>query len=127
MIWQNAVAIGSIIFGAIMVGFNLKSQSSRIITFPQNSSPSSASSPSIKLSYKNTCGSPPGSGSVWYAVVGDSSALNIVKNQYCGDSYIRRDKNVQVASFTSFQEAEQFAQALQQATGYRFWVRDSLR
>jgi len=57
----------------------------------------------------------------------DRASLNIVKSRYCADSYIRKDGNVQVASFTSEQEAQQFANTLQQATGYQFWGRASIR
>lgn len=89
------------------------------------STPSVPSSPVVNLSYQATCGSPPGSGSQWYAVVGDRQAYNIVKDRYCADSFIRKDGNVQTASFTSTQEAEQFAVALTNATGYRFWVQPS--
>jgi hypothetical protein len=78
--------------------------------------------PTIKLSYKLSCGSPPQSTSQWYAVVGESSALNTIKNNYCGDSYLRQDGLVQVASFSSRQEAENFASQLSQASGYNFWI-----
>ena len=57
----------------------------------------------------------------------DRASLSTVKSRYCADSFIRKDRNVQVASFTSEQEAQQFANTLQQATGYQFWGRASIR
>jgi hypothetical protein len=40
---------------------------------------------------------------------------------------IRKEGNIQVASFTSEQEAQQFTNPLQQATGYQFSVLVSVR
>jgi serine/threonine-protein kinase len=64
-----------------------------------------------------------GSGSTWYAVVGDKRAYNTVRNQYCGDSFIRPDGLLQVASFTSAGAAEKFANELSQTTGLSFYVK----
>lgn len=78
---------------------------------------------STDLSWKPACGSPQGSGSIWYPVLGDTRALNMIKNHYCGDAFIAKNGNLQVASFTSIYEAEEFASALSKATGYDFWVK----
>ncbi len=78
----------------------------------------------IREIWKASCGSPVGSGSVWYAVVGDSNALRKVKSQYCRDALIVGG-NTQVAVFTSYSHAENFAQYLTRETGYNFWVKKS--
>ena len=114
---------GWLFIGLLLVGLlgYCSSQSGK------KSQPNNSSAPAINLSYRTSCGSPYQSVSQWYAVVGDRASLNTVKSRYCADSFIRKDRNVQVASFTSEQEAQQFANALQQATGYQFWVRVSVR
>lgn len=83
---------------------------------PQPSAPSSSG-----LYYRDACGDPPGSASKWYAVVG-SANVNTVRN-YCGDAFVRSDGNVQVASFSSYSRAENFASQLSSATGGSFWVK----
>ncbi|TRU54003.1 MAG: hypothetical protein EWV91_00725 [Microcystis aeruginosa Ma_QC_Ca_00000000_S207] len=85
--------------------------------------PSPSSQSPINLTFRSSCGSSLGSGSTWYAVVGDKRAYNTVRNQYCGDSFIRPDGLLQVASFTSSGEAEKFANELSQTTGLSFYVK----
>jgi multidrug efflux pump subunit AcrA (membrane-fusion protein) len=75
------------------------------------------------LSYRSACGDSAGSGAVWYAVVGESGAVNVVTGNYCGDAFVRPDGLLQVASFTSSSRAENFASQLSSETGYDFWVR----
>jgi serine/threonine protein kinase len=75
------------------------------------------------LSYRSACGDSAGSGAVWYAVVGESGAVNVVTGNYCGDAFVRPDGLLQVASFTSSSSAENFASQLSSETGYDFWVR----
>jgi serine/threonine protein kinase len=76
------------------------------------------------LSYQNACGDSGGSNAVWYAVVGNSSATNTVRSNYCGDAFVRPDGLLQVASFTSPSRAEDFADQLSAETGADFWVRN---
>lgn len=73
------------------------------------------------LPYRDTCGDPAASGSTWYAVVGNAN-LSDAKN-YCGDAFRRKDGYVQIASFSSYDRAENFANQLNNATGYNFWVK----
>lgn len=97
-----------------------------LVYFTQNNNPQKLySSPehSFNLEFKASCGSSLGSGSTWYAVVGDKRAYNTVRNQYCGDSFIRPDGLLQIASFTSSGEAEKFAKELSQTTGLSFYVK----
>lgn len=86
-----------------------------------NLTPTVESSPS--LPFQSACGSPNGSGSVWYRVLGPAGALNTVKNNFCGDAFVRSDGNLQVASFNSRSEAQNFAAALSSSSGYSFRVR----
>ncbi len=79
--------------------------------------------PSSGLSYRSSCGSPPGSGSTWYAVFGPRSSLNTVKNRYCGDAFVTKHGNTQVASFTNVNTARNFANRLSAETGWQFWVK----
>lgn len=78
--------------------------------------------PSPQISFQESCGSPSGSGSVWWAVMGPASMLNRVKNNFCGDAYVTSG-NTQVASFTSENEAQEFATSLAEETGENFWVK----
>ena len=78
--------------------------------------------PSSSLSYRSSCGSPPGSGSTWYAVYGPQSSYDAVKQRYCGDTYVTKYGNVQVASFSNIDEAKNFANLLSAETGWEFWV-----
>jgi serine/threonine-protein kinase len=73
------------------------------------------------IPYRDTCGDPAASGSTWYAVVGNAN-LSDAKN-YCGDAFRRKDGYVQIASFSSYDRAENFANQLNNATGYNFWVK----
>jgi serine/threonine-protein kinase len=96
------------------------------LTQQQQSSGSSLSTNnniSAALPRLASCGSPAGSGTVWYPVLGNAKALHLVKNNYCADAFITKNGNLQVASFTSTDEAEQFARLLSNATGYNFWVK----
>lgn len=68
------------------------------------------------------CGSPPGSGSYWWAVKGSYEALSIIKNQYCLDA-LEVNGETQVASFSNYNEAKNFAYKLSQETGMSFWVK----
>ena len=77
---------------------------------------------SSEPSWRSACGSPFLSGTVWYSVIGEGSAINLVKNNYCGDAFVTPHGNIQAASFSSQAEAEEFANKLSKLTGYKFWV-----
>ena len=76
------------------------------------------------LRYASSCGSAPGVGKKWWPVLGlpDRSLLRTIRNQYCGDAYITAEGSLQVASFDSWQGANQFRQQLQKVTKASFRI-----
>ncbi|MEB3201575.1 MAG: DUF4189 domain-containing protein [Synechococcus sp.] len=72
--------------------------------------------------WQASCGSPPVSGVNWLPVIGPRESVETVRSRYCGDAYSKADGTVQVASFSSFEEATAFAKRLSQASGYSFTV-----
>ncbi len=82
---------------------------------------------SSSLSYRSSCGSLKRSGSTWYAVVGPKNSRNTIKERYCGDAFLRKDGNTQVASFSNIDEAQNFAKVLSAETGWQFSVTERKR
>ena len=81
--------------------------------------------PSARLSYQASCGSQSNENSpFWWPVLAeyDSALLQEVRRSYCGDAYKNTRGDLQVASFTSLQKAQNFAQLLSEATGRSFRV-----
>jgi hypothetical protein len=77
------------------------------------------------LAFQASCGSPaPSPRQSWWPVLADadSALLAVVKSNYCGDAYINRENALQVASFTTAEQAHLFAQRLSAATGRSFRV-----
>ncbi|URR34957.1 serine/threonine protein kinase [Thermosynechococcus sp. HN-54] len=74
-----------------------------------------------QLSWQPACGSSYAPNAYWWPVRGPSSALDLVKERYCGDAIIINGQT-QVASFRSQEEAEAFANSLSQESGYPFYV-----
>lgn len=85
---------------------------------------SSSSSSVTPLVYSTSCGSASSSTGRWWPVLGsaDRSLLVAVRNRYCGDAYINAQGALQVASFGSWEEAEEFRVRIEQATGQSFRV-----
>ena len=79
--------------------------------------------PIPRLVWLPSCGDPgpPATGSTWWPVRGNPEALTLIKSNYCGDAYITGNET-QVASFSSYYSAEQFAEVLSRETGKSFWV-----
>lgn len=48
--------------------------------------------------------------------------METIRSRYCGDAYVTVYGFMEVASFTSFEEATNFAQRLSRASGYSFRV-----
>lgn len=102
----------------------LQEEKARLEREIANPSKTSPHSPIISdRNWQSSCGSLAGSGSIWYGVAGDADAVSIVKNRFCGDALIVKG-NTQAASFTSYEEAEDFANFLSNQTGYHFWVKE---
>ena len=81
--------------------------------------------PSARLSYQASCGSQSNENSpFWWPVLAeyDPALLQVVRRSYCGDAYKNTRGDLQVASFTSLQKAQNFAQLLSEATGRSFRV-----
>lgn len=76
---------------------------------------------SSSLDWQPSCGSPRGSGTTWWPVKAEVSSLQVMKEVYCGDAYIR-GSDVQIASFTNQSEAREFASLIASETGYRVFV-----
>lgn len=68
------------------------------------------------------CGSPLGSGNQWWPVNGPASALARIRTAYCQDAFVRDDGSLQIASFTSYEEARRFAEKLSNNEPYQFRV-----
>ncbi|MEB3225929.1 MAG: IMS domain-containing protein [Synechococcus sp.] len=132
--WQKALLTGSVIGAFLLGGIVLSTQ---LLNRPGNESLVSgdnnpgnanteASAPPEEtlptLAYRDSCGDPLGNASTWYRVVGEATALTSVKNNYCGDAFLRSDNTVQVASFTSRNNAQGFIEQLTQATGQSFRI-----
>jgi hypothetical protein len=78
----------------------------------------------IQPNLKGTCGSPFAPSSSWWAVVGPSDLLSLVRTSYCADAYSTRE-GIQVASFNNEREANAFATYLSEQTGAIFRVKES--
>ncbi|WP_052349624.1 serine/threonine-protein kinase [Picosynechococcus sp. NKBG042902] len=74
------------------------------------------------LGYKDSCGDSLSGKSVWYRVIGESSILEKIKSNYCGDAFLREDNTAQVASFGSRENAQTFINKLTQETDSEFWI-----
>ncbi|WP_216919688.1 hypothetical protein [Synechococcus sp. CCAP 1479/9] len=75
--------------------------------------------------WQASCGSPPVAGLSWWPVLGPPETLSLVRNRFCGDAFITAEGAVQVASFSSVEEATNFAQELSAISGYAFRVGQS--
>lgn len=80
---------------------------------------------------RSSCGDPSESGDEWYPVFIDNADLGKIKTQYCADaiSSTREETGkptVQLASFTAFQEAQKFADAVGGEVGNPYTVGDNL-
>ena len=82
------------------------------------------SSSSSSIAWQPRCGDNWDSYSEWWAVKAPRSALNTIKNNYCGDALVVKGET-QVASFKSESAAWSFANSLGTASGYSFWVKKS--
>lgn len=69
----------------------------------------------------------PSQGDVWWPVVAPASALEKVRIHCRSDAFLNRDGNVQVASFDSRAQAEEWARRVSADDNhpYRLWVGDS--
>jgi hypothetical protein len=74
------------------------------------------------LAWQASCGSPPVSGGSWWPVLGPREAVEVVRSRYCGDAFVTVSGAMQVASFSTSEEASAFAQRLSIASGYGFRV-----
>lgn len=78
----------------------------------------------IRPNLKETCGSTFAPNSTWWAVVGPSDLLSLVRTVYCADAYSTRE-GIQVASFNNERKANAFATYLSEQTGVIFSVKES--
>jgi hypothetical protein len=81
--------------------------------------------PSARLGYQASCGSQSNeNSSFWWPVLAeyDPALLQEVRRSYCGDAFKNNRGDLQVASFTSLQIAQNFVQLLSEATGGSFRV-----
>jgi hypothetical protein len=84
--------------------------------------------PAERLSHQASCGSPSSENFPlrWPVMAEyDPALLQEVRRSFCGDAYMNARGDLQVASFTSLQKAQNFAQLLSEATGRSFRVGQS--
>jgi serine/threonine protein kinase, bacterial len=88
--------------------------------------PPTSASPSPATTAAATCGDPGGTGDTWHPVFINQGNLEQVRSQYCQDAIAKtRDDGtpaVQVASFTSREKAESFAQKVGGEVGTAYQV-----
>ena len=123
--WQIIIVIPLLL--GFSVGFLIahnQMQSDQSNQGEQNSSQTDFSFP---LEWQPSCGDEGSSGiGEWWAVKGPKSALELIRDEYCGDAFLfSKIGEIQVASFRSQDKAQSFANHLNQATGYDFWVKKS--
>lgn len=78
--------------------------------------------PEKALVWQPSCGSQAVAGTSWWPVLGPEQAVEIVRSRYCGDAYLTTEGATQVASFSSQEEAETFAERLSRESGFAFRV-----
>jgi len=84
--------------------------------------------PSQRLAYQASCGSKGNlNKSLLWPVLNEYNLvlLQVIRRSYCGDAYINSNGALQVASFVSKQNAQNFAHLLSEATGKLFHVGQS--
>ncbi|AMA10802.1 protein kinase domain-containing protein [Picosynechococcus sp. PCC 73109] len=138
--WQKALLTGSVIGAFLLGGIVLSTQllnrpsGEEIISLGNgqaetNSSATDSSRQDAEtlppLAYKESCGDSLGNASTWYRVVGEATVLERVKNNYCGDAFLRGDNTVQVASFASRDKTQSFIDQLTQETGQTFRIEEA--
>lgn len=76
------------------------------------------------LGFASTCGSSSSQTGRWWRVLGDGNQylLDKVRSQFCADAFINNEGALQIASFASWQEAEDFRLRLESATNETFRV-----
>jgi len=78
-----------------------------------------------QLGYSASCGSSQSQTGLWWPVLaedGDSVLLSRIRSSYCGDAFFNARRQLQVASFGTEEEAQQFSTRLSAATGRSFRV-----
>ncbi|WP_168191173.1 protein kinase domain-containing protein [Picosynechococcus sp. PCC 11901] len=138
--WQKALLTGSVIGAFLLGGIVLSTQllnrpsGEEIISLGNgqaetNSSATDSSKQDAEtlpsLAYKESCGDSLGNASTWYRVVGEATVLERIKNNYCGDAFLRGDNTVQVASFASRDKTQSFIDQLTQETGQTFRIEEA--
>lgn len=78
--------------------------------------------PLEQLTLQSSCNFSASETATRHKVIGDSEALILVKEHYCQDAFINTNGNLQIASFNSQSEAEEFSNSLNELTGYNFRV-----
>lgn len=142
--WQKAVLTGSIIGSFLLLGMVLNARwleqarngaptaddrttlQSPNATEEFSATPQKAIEP-VKpaIAYQDSCGDQvDGNEAFLYRVVTDREALSTMRNRYCGDSFLREDGTVQLASFTSRGAASDFSQVLTEETDFNFWIQE---
>jgi hypothetical protein len=76
------------------------------------------------LGFASRCGSSSSQTGRWWPVLGDGNQylLDKVRSQFCADAFINNEGALQIASFASWQEAEDFRLRLESATNETFRV-----
>ena len=80
------------------------------------------------LSFRGSCGSSFKSRQRWWPVLGPPSPnlLSTIRSKYCGDAYINENNVLQIASFNSWDDAYDFKNRLEAATGSTYRIGDSV-
>lgn len=85
------------------------------------------SNDTIKLRFRQSCGSSSSASGKWWPVLGPANQrlISTIKTDYCGDAYINEQGALQIASFSTEKDAREFVAQINRATGANFRVGQS--
>ena len=108
----------ALIFFSLILGFAV------LIAFVRDNNGLLTSNDTIKLRFRQSCGSSWSSSGKWWPVLGPASPrlISTIKTDYCGDAYINEEGALQIASFSTENDARDFAAQINRATGANFRV-----
>ena len=119
---SNAAGCWSaLVFFGLMLGFGV------LIASVLESNGLSTSNDTVELEFRPSCGSSSSASGEWWPVLGPANAnlISKIKTDYCGDAYINEQGALQIASFSTENEARDFAAQINRATGANFRVGQS--
>ena len=118
---SKAGCTGALLFFGLMLGFGI------LIASILDKNGHLTSNDTVKLEFRPSCGSSSSASGEWWPVLGSANAnlISKIKTDYCGDAYINEQGALQIASFSTENEARDFAAQINRATGANFRVGQS--